>query len=91
MDHHLATLLAAILAAVLCRRIGAFKRKVFVGLLQIFAAVALPQNTVFLLDLKGVREDLVTGDDILISGIALDIANSFLIFLIFFFCKKKIK
>lgn len=64
VDHDFTTFLTTLLS-LLSRRVGTLERKVLVGLLQVLAAVALPQNTVDLLDLEGVRENFISGNDVL--------------------------
>lgn len=51
-------------ATVLGGRVGTLQLEILVLLLQELAAVALPQETI-LLDLEGVGEEFVVGDDVL--------------------------
>jgi hypothetical protein len=64
VDHDLLAL-TTLLITTLSGRVGTLELEVFVGLLEVLLAVALVEDTVDLLDLEGVRENLVSGNDIL--------------------------
>ena len=67
VDHGLGTLTALFLITTLSGRVGTFELEVLVALLEVLAAVAGPEELALgvLLDLVGVGENLVAGDDIL--------------------------
>ena len=65
VDHDLVTLTTGIIIATLSGGVGTLELEVLVLLLQVLAAVALVEDTVNGLDVEGIGENLVTGDDIL--------------------------
>lgn len=64
VDHDLLAL-TTLLITTLGGGVGTLELEVLVGLLEVLAAVALVEDVVDGLDVEGVGEDLVTGDDIL--------------------------
>jgi hypothetical protein len=65
VNHDLLTLTASVLITALSGGVSTLKLDVLIGLLEVLAAVALVKDTVDLLDVEGVRENLVSRDDIL--------------------------
>jgi hypothetical protein len=65
VNHNLTTFSTTLIIATLSGRVGSLELEVLVRLLEVLPAVALVENTVDGLDVVGVREDLVTRDDIL--------------------------
>ena len=67
VDHDGLTLTTGIIITALSRGVGTLELEVLVALLEVLAAVAGPEElaVTVLLDLEGVGENLVTGDDIL--------------------------
>lgn len=67
VDHDGLTLTAVVTIAALSGGVGALKLEVLVLLLEVLAAVGLPQDGAVRGgdDLEGVREHLVSGDDVL--------------------------
>jgi 2-phospho-L-lactate transferase/gluconeogenesis factor (CofD/UPF0052 family) len=59
--------LTTILITTLGGGVGTLKLEVLVCLLEVLAAVALVENVVDDLQVEGVRDELVIGDDILVS------------------------
>lgn len=64
VDHDGLTLTTFLLTA-LGGGVGTLELEVLVGLLHVLAAVALVEDIILQLDVVGVGEDLVTGDDVL--------------------------
>lgn len=98
VDHDLLALTTGILLLVLSRGVGTLELEVLVLVLGVLAAVSLPEDTVDLVDLEGVGEKLVTGDDVLdqekkSQPWPVEIHRLFFIFLIFvlFFCPTRIR
>lgn len=65
MDHGLSTFAGVFLVTTLGRRVGAFQLEFLARSLQVFAAVGSPENRAVWLDVEGVRDDLISGDDVL--------------------------
>lgn len=73
VDHDSLALTTLVVISTLSRGVGTLELEILVLLLQVLAAVGLPEDGAVLsgLDVEGVREDLVTGDDVLeLSAIA---------------------
>lgn len=69
VNHDGFTLTTIVVITALSRRVGTLKLEVLVSLLEVLAAVGLPENGAVSrgLDVEGVREHLVTGDDVLVD------------------------
>lgn len=67
VDHNRLALTTSIITTVLSGRVGALKLEILALLLQVLAAVGLPKDRAVRRgsDLEGVREKLVSGEDIL--------------------------
>lgn len=67
VDHDSLALTTIVVIAILSGGVGTLELEVLVLLLQVLAAVSLPKDGAVSsrLDVEGVREDLVTGDDVL--------------------------
>ena len=64
VDHGLDALAALLLIAALSRRVGALELEAL-GALGVFAAVGRPEDRALLYEVEGVRDDLITGDNVL--------------------------
>lgn len=62
--------LTALITTLLSGGVGALKLEILIGLLEVLAAVGLPQDRAVLGrgDLEGIREQFVSGDEILRDG-----------------------
>jgi hypothetical protein len=69
VNHNLTTFSTALLIALLSGRVSSLELEVLVRLLEVLPAVALVENAVDGLDVVGIREDLVTRDDILYRNV----------------------
>lgn len=67
VNHDGVTLATALIITTLSRGVGTLEHEVLVLLLEELLAVACVEDTVLGLDVVGVGEDLVTGNDILAS------------------------
>lgn len=65
VDHDGLTLTTLIVSGVLSGRVGTLQLEILAALLEVLAAVALVEDSVNLLDVEGIGEDLVPGHDIL--------------------------
>lgn len=69
VNHNLTTFSTTLIIATLSGRVSSLELELLVRLLEVLPAVALVENAVDGLDVVGIREDLVTRDDILYSTV----------------------
>lgn len=69
VDHGGLTLATLVVTTLLSGGVGTLELEVLVGTLQVLAAVTLPKDIEFLVGdkLKGIGDDLVAGNDVLVS------------------------
>lgn len=79
VDHHLTTF-TTVIGAILSGGVGTLELEILVGLLEILLAVALVEDAVNGLDVVGVGENLVTGDDVLMRQATLDFSVELVLF-----------
>lgn len=71
VDHHLFTF-TTLIAAILGGGVSTLELEIFVGTLEVLLAVALVEDVVDGLEVVGVGENLVTGDDVLMRSTMLE-------------------
>jgi hypothetical protein len=65
VDHGLGTLTALFLITTLSGRVGTFELEVL-GALGVFAAVGSPEDRALGHEVEGIRDDLISGDNVLL-------------------------
>lgn len=73
VDHD-GLVVTAVAAALLGGRVGTLQLEVLILLLEVLLAVALPEEAV-LLDVEGVGEEFVSGDDVLERSVEVSVAR----------------
>lgn len=79
VDHHLFTF-TTLIAAILGGGVSTLELEIFVGTLEVLLAVALVEDVVDGLEVVGVGENLVTGDDVLMRSTMLEFSVELILF-----------